>query len=309
MIRMVFQRFLSGRMLQVPVNGLHAGALSVAPLGFPPFYSKSVLTESGESRTIDRMTSAQQWREALRAFRDGKLSEDEIVSGLLRRPVEELGFATVDTHRAARQGVGEVIFGQGKTPEQLAAIAEALVSAHGRVLATRVDESQAVALEQVGSDGVYDPMARIWYLSREEPRALPGYAAVVTAGTSDRPVAEEAAQTAEFLGLEARRVIDVGVAGLHRVLGKVDVLRDATVVIVVAGMEGALPSVVAGLVDRPVIASPTSVGYGASFGGIAALLGMLNSCGSGVMVTNIDNGFGAGFAAVQIARAVERGCS
>lgn len=209
----------------------------------------------------------------------------------------------IDFEREARQGVAEVIYAEHKTPEHVRDIAEQLAAKGQNVFATRATVSQFEAVQQVLPDATYDELARIIQFQLR-PASVPqlGKIAVVNAGTSDLPVAQEAALTAEFLGGDVLRISDVGVAGLHRLLKRIDEIRACQVIIVVAGMEGALPSVVAGLVDKPVIAVPTSVGYGASFGGVAALLGMLNSCGSGVTVVNIDNGFGAGYQAAQITR-------
>lgn len=215
-------------------------------------------------------------------------------------PVADLGFAQVDTHRGLRKGFPEVIFGAGKTPHQVVAIAGKILERESRVLITRAPAEHAKALRKKFPNTVYHEMARCVVI---EERPLPkraGVIAVICAGTSDLPVAEEAAVTAEVMGNTVARVQDVGVAGLHRLLPKLPIIQTANVLVVVAGMEGALPSVVAGLVRRPLIAVPTSVGYGASFGGLAALLGMLNSCGSGVSVVNIDAGFNAGYAASQI---------
>jgi len=217
-------------------------------------------------------------------------------------PVVDLGFAQVDLERAARKGFPEVIFGAGKTPHQVAEIATQLYQAHRRVLVTRIGPEHARAVRQRYRKAKHHIEARFITLQDSPLPKYPGYIAVLCAGTSDLPVAEEAALTAEFMGNTVHRLYDVGVAGLHRLLRRMDLLRNANVLVVVAGMEGALPSVVAGLVSRPVIAVPTSIGYGANFGGLAALLGMLNSCGSGVTVTNIDNGFGGGYAAAQINR-------
>lgn len=244
-------------------------------------------------------------RDALELFRAGGLSADSLVGKLRNEPSERLEFATLDHHRGLRQGAGEIVFGEGKTAEYLAAIVSRLYAVSGRVLATRVDPSKAPVCLEALPEARFDPMARTLRAEKEPARRLPGRVAVVTAGTSDIPVAEEAIQTAEFLGATVDRIVDVGVAGLHRILSRIDEIRQADVTLVVAGMEGALPSVVAGLIDRPLIAVPTSVGYGASFSGVAALLGMLNSCGSGVTVVNIDNGFGAAFAATRILRRME----
>ena len=215
-------------------------------------------------------------------------------------PVADLGFAQVDMHRALRKNFPEVIFGAGKTKDQVVKIAAKLL-AHGQpVLVTRITAEHARALRKNFKAAVHHELGRCVTIA---PKPLPkrdGFIAVVCAGTSDLPVAEEAAVTAEIMGNTVVRIHDAGIAGLHRLLARMETLQKANVLVVVAGMEGALPSVVAGLVSKPVIAVPTSVGYGASFGGIAALLGMLNSCGSGVTVVNIDNGFGAGYAASQI---------
>ena len=232
----------------------------------------------------------------------GTLSPDEAVGRLAWAPVEDLGIARVDHHRALRQGFPEVVFGEGKTPEQLAAIATRIAERGEGFLATRVSPEGAEALRAVLPDIEWGPLGRTAHLPASSPaeRRTRGTVLVVTAGTSDLPVAEEAAVTARAFGNPVERLTDVGVAGLHRLLAAGDALRGAAVIIVCAGMEGALPSVVGGLVAVPVIAVPTSVGYGASFGGIAALLGMLNSCAAGVTVVNIDNGFGAACAASRI---------
>jgi NCAIR mutase (PurE)-related protein len=214
--------------------------------------------------------------------------------------VADLGFAQVDTHRALRKGFPEVIFGAGKTLAQVVQIATKLVEHNQRVLATRLGLEQARALQKKFKRAVHHELARCVTIEKRPLPKRPGTIAVICAGTSDLPVAEEAAITAEIMGNRVERVNDVGVAGVHRLFNRLDVIQRANVVVVVAGMEGALPSVVGGLVDKPVIAVPTSVGYGASFGGIAALLAMLNSCASGVTVVNIDNGFGAGYAASQM---------
>lgn len=236
----------------------------------------------------------------LRQVRDGSVAPEEALERLACWPVAELGYATVDLNRGARQGFPEVIFGQGKSAEQIIGIARAILQRADQLLVTRVEAEVASQFKAHFPEAVYHPVARAITVERRQVPRRPGYIAVVAAGTSDLPVAEEAAVTATIMGNCVEKVYDVGVAGLHRLLGKLEAIRKANVVIVVAGMEGALPSVVAGLVYRPVIAVPTSVGYGASFGGLAALLAMLNSCGSGVTVVNIDNGFGAGFAASQI---------
>ena len=225
---------------------------------------------------------------------------DKVLQAFQASPVAELGFAQVDIHRSLRKGFPEVIYGAGKTPAQVVKIAEQIMRHEGCLLVTRVNDLHAKAFKKRFKDAEYHAAARCLTLERKPLPKRKGGIAVLCAGTSDLPVAEEAAITADIMGNPVERLFDVGVAGLHRLLGRLDVLQKANVLIVVAGMEGALPSVVAGLVSKPVIAVPTSVGYGASFGGVAALLGMLNSCGSGVTVVNIDNGFGAGYAASQI---------
>ena len=241
----------------------------------------------------------------LDAVRDGRTPTGAALEQLTRWPLDAqavLDEARVDTHRALRQGLPEVVFGQGKTPEQIAAIVGELRAADQPALVTRVDADTAAAVRaRVAGD--YDARARLlWFGPEETPVTGNGRIAVVCAGTSDLPVAAEAAGVARHYGNEVDLLVDVGVAGLHRLLGELDVVRRARVLIVVAGMEGALPSVVGGLVDKPVIAVPTSVGYGASLGGVAALLGMLNSCASNVTVVNIDNGFGAAHVATLINR-------
>lgn len=236
----------------------------------------------------------------LEKFQAGDANRDQVLRAFQAAPVADLGFAQVDTHRALRKGFPEVIFGAGKTPAQVVKIAGKIFSREQRVLITRVTPEHARALRKKFRAAVHHELARCVTLEKKSLAKRPGTIAVVCAGTSDLPVADEAAVTADIMGNRVERVSDVGVAGLHRLFAKLETIQRANVVIVVAGMEGALPSVVAGLVSKPVIAVPTSVGYGASFGGVAALLGMLNSCGSGVTVTNIDNGFGAGYAASQI---------
>ncbi|MGD0205986.1 MAG: nickel pincer cofactor biosynthesis protein LarB [Verrucomicrobiota bacterium] len=236
----------------------------------------------------------------LEKFRAGGVSRDQVLRAFQTAPIADLGFAQVDTHRALRKGFPEVIFGGGKTPEQVVKIAANILASESRVLITRITGAQARALRKKFKLAAHHKLARCVTIEKKPLPKRPGTIGVICAGTSDLPVAEEAAVTAEIMGNRVERIYDVGVAGLHRLLAKSENIRRANVLIVVAGMEGALPSVVAGLVSKPVIAVPTSIGYGASFGGIAALLGMLNSCGSGVTVVNIDNGFGAGYAAGQI---------
>jgi len=236
----------------------------------------------------------------LEKFRNGAVQRDEVVRQFQAAPVADLGFAQVDLHRSLRKGFPEVVFGAGKTPEHVLKIAKKLLEREKRVLITRINEGHARLLLRKVKHAVYHQTARCVTVERSPQPKRQGTIAIVCAGTSDLPVADEAAVTADIMGNRVERITDVGVAGLHRLLARLETIQKANVIVVVAGMEGALPSVVAGLVSRPVIAVPTSIGYGASFGGLAALLGMLNSCGSGVMVVNIDNGFGAGYAASQI---------
>jgi len=238
--------------------------------------------------------------ELLEKFRAGKIGRDNILHAFQAAPLADLGFAQVDMHRALRKGFPEVIFGSGKTPEQVVGIATRIFEREQRLLITRVNGQHAGALRRKFKRAVHHEAARCVTIEKSPLSKRPGTVAVLCAGTSDLSVAEEAAVTSDIMGNQVERIYDVGVAGLHRLLRRLDLIQSANVIIAVAGMEGALPSVVAGLVSRPVIAVPTSVGYGASFGGLAALLGMLNSCGSGVTVVNIDNGFGAGYAASQI---------
>ncbi len=240
----------------------------------------------------------------LDAVRQGSVSpetaHERLTDQLRRAPFEDLGFARVDHHRMARQGFPEVIYGPGKRPEHIAAIAGRIVARGDGLLVTRTDREAFDAVQQVAPAATHHEVARAITLQGRAMPAGVGRILVMSAGTSDLPVAEEALVTARFLGNEVESVWDVGVAGIHRLLAERARLDEARVIIVVAGMEGALPSVVGGLVRVPVIAVPTSVGYGASFGGISALLGMLNSCASGVSVVNIDNGFGAAVVASQI---------
>ena len=251
-------------------------------------------------------------RQLFNQVRSGKLLPDEAVARLRHLPFEDLGFAKVDHHRALRHGMPEVIFGQGKTPAHLTKIFSRLAEHGGNVLATRATEEQFEAVRSALSEGKagrakknpleYRPLARAITLHRDRHCYGKGVVAVVSAGTSDIPVAEEAVVTAELMGNRVQHLYDVGVAGIHRLLAHRSVLAEARVIIVCAGMEGALPSVVGGLVGVPVIAVPTSIGYGAAFEGLAALLGMLNSCASNVSVVNIDNGFGAAYVASLINR-------
>lgn len=236
----------------------------------------------------------------LEKFRDGKIGLPEALRAFQAPPVADLGFAQVDTHRALRKGFAEVIYGAGKTAAQVVKIAEAICEREDRLLITRLNAEQARVIKKKFKSARHHEIARCVTIENKPLAKRPGPVAVVCAGTSDLPVAEEAAVTAEIMGNSIERIYDVGVAGLHRLLNRLELIQKAQVVIVVAGMEGALPSVVAGLISRPLIAVPTSVGYGANFAGLTPLLSMLNSCGSGVTVVNIDNGFGAGYAASQI---------
>ena len=250
-------------------------------------------------------------RKLLTGVRRGRVSTREALEAIAHLPFESIGPATVDHHRAVRQPLPEVIFCPGKTRAQCVVIARSIVSRSGRLLATRATKEQAQALrEAFGPEATWNEAARTVVVerraarrngSRPKRRKRPGRVLVVSAGTADLPVAEEAAVTLEFMGVPVGRVYDAGVAGIHRILRHVPALRRASAIVVVAGMEGALASVVGGITGRPVVAVPTSVGYGASFGGLAALLAMLNSCAAGVTVVNIDNGFGAGYAAGVIA--------
>ena len=233
----------------------------------------------------------------------GRVAPDEahrvLVTMLRQQPFEDLGFARVDHHRSTRQGFPEVVLGLGKTPDQIAHIAEGIVGRGHPLLVTRADHEAFRAVRERVPDAEYNELARAITRRRDVPPGK-GTVVIASAGTADVPVAEEAAITAEVMGNTVDRLYDIGIAGIHRVLSEHARLESARVIVVVAGMEGALPSVVAGMVDVPVIAVPTSVGYGASFGGVAALLGMLNSCANGVSVVNIDNGFGAGCIASMI---------
>ena len=241
-------------------------------------------------------------KQLLEQVQQGALSTEEAAARLATLPYEDLGFAKLDHHRALRRGFPEAVFGAGKTPEQIMAIVQRITDRGGRVLVTRTTSEVHAKVAAVRPEARFHELARCLTVVSEPAAALPGKVVIAAAGTSDLPVAEEAAVTAEFHGATVERVYDVGVAGLHRLLDRAPTLRNADVVIVVAGMEGALPSVVAGLVAAPVVAVPTSVGYGASFQGLAALLAMLNSCASGVGVVNIDNGFGAAHLACLILR-------
>lgn len=237
----------------------------------------------------------------LEQVKRGELSVAEAEEQLKKLPYEDIGCAKIDHHRSLRNGFGEVIYGEGKSVEQMRTIYRSFYERRENVMGTRVSPEQYLALKKEFPEIEYDETARIlgFYFNRP---ARTGCVAVCTGGTSDLPVAEEAARTAEYFGCRVNRIYDVGVAGIHRLISKLDDIREANCVVAVAGMEGALPGVVAGLVERPVIAVPTSIGYGANFQGIAPLLTMLNSCAEGIATVNIDNGFGAGYLAVQMNR-------
>ncbi len=232
-------------------------------------------------------------RDILEKYKDGEMDLVEALSHFTRRGIEEMGFATIDTDRLHRTGLPEVIYSEGKTVGQVRLIAERMFSKGIDILATRASQEVYEAIKSVVPGALYNPLARTISYKHREFISGKGYIAVVSAGTSDLPVAEEAVETARFLNNEVVTVYDVGVAGIHRLFNKLELIRNARVIIVVAGMEGALASVIGGLVDKPVIGVPTSIGYGANFQGLSALLSMLNSCASGVSVVNIDNGFGA----------------
>lgn len=238
----------------------------------------------------------------LLAHTEGKISQSEAAEKIKNLSYENIGYARVDHARAARQGFPEVIFGQGKTREQILGIFEKLIEKSPNVLITRTNAEVFGDIRNIFTEAEWHESANLIRVFRDKTELGAGEIAIVTAGTSDIPVAEEAALTAETMGNRVRRIWDAGVAGIHRILSEREILQNSRVIIVAAGMEGALPSVVGGLVKVPVIAVPTSIGYGASFNGIAALLGMLNSCSSNVTVVNIDNGFGAGFVASLINR-------
>ena len=244
--------------------------------------------------------NAEYLKTILEGVAGGTLNPDEAFEKLKSLPYEDLGFAKVDQHRNIRTGYPEAIYCEGKTPEQVALIIQRMAEHNSNILATRASKEVYYRVREVIPEAVYHELARIIVVKREDVQVSEKIIAVITAGTSDIPVAEEAAITAEVIGNKVDRIYDVGVAGIHRLLAQSERIRSANVIIVVAGMEGALASVVGGLVDKPVIAVPTSIGYGASFGGIAALLTMLNSCATGIGVVNIDNGFGAGYLASNI---------
>ena len=243
---------------------------------------------------------AQRLYELLDGFKSGRLTADDVVAQVSAPSFEDIGFAKVDHHRAIRKGFPEVVFGMGKTPEQVGRLAEALLERSDRLLVTKTTVEAYRSVCESAPDAVFDEMSRTITVDRSVGREPTPGVVVASAGTSDLPVAAEAAVTAEIMGCRVERVNDVGVAGIHRLFAEMPTIADAEVVVVVAGMEGALASVVGGLVRAPVIAVPTSIGYGSSFDGLAALLAMLNSCAPGVSVVNIDNGFGAGYMAAMI---------
>lgn len=240
-------------------------------------------------------------RELLELVKAGKISVEEAERQLKKQPFEEMGYATLDSHREIRSGFPEVVFCSGKADEYLCSIYQKLYEINGEVFGTRADRHQYEIIKEVLPEVIYDEITHILKIERAEKKHA-GKLVVCSAGTADIPVAEEAAQTAEYFGSHVERVYDVGVSGLHRLLSKLTLIQDANCVIAVAGMEGALASVIGGLVSCPVIAVPTSVGYGASMHGLSALLTMVNSCANGVAVVNIDNGYGAGYIATQINR-------
>ena len=255
------------------------------------------------------MMDIEKLRQLLDAVQHGQTTVDDALVRLRLLPYEDLGYAQLDLHRALRNGMPEVVFCQGKTNKQIVAILKRLWEHHDRVLGTRASSEMAEAIQKDILEAHYDPDSRLVTLVRGQLPARPAdapYALVVSGGTADMPVAEEAAQTLEFFGARVERAYDVGVAGIHRLFDRLDLITKAAVVVSVAGMEGALTSVVGGLVSCPVIGVPTSVGYGASFNGLSALLAMLNSCATGVSVVNIDNGFGAGVIAYRILKAGPR---
>ena len=240
-------------------------------------------------------------REILELVKNGSMSVEEAEGHFRRQPFEDMGYAKLDMHRKMRSGFPEVIFCSGKPDEFLVKIYQRMAEADGQAFGTRASAQQYELVKKVIPDITYDPVSRILKLERT-PKERKGLVAVVTGGTADIPVAEEAAQTAEYFGTKVERIYDIGGSGIHRLLAQTDKLQEASCVVAVAGMEGALASVVGGLVSNPVIAVPTSVGYGANFGGLSALMTMINSCANGIAVVNIDNGYGAGYMATQINR-------
>lgn len=232
-------------------------------------------------------------KDILNSYKDGSLNLSDALQTLSNKGIEEMGFATIDTDRLRRTGMPEVIYAEGKSVEQVAQIAERMFKNKIDILATRASVEMFEAVKKLVPEANYNELARTIIFKHNQPDLNKGHIAIVAAGTSDLPVAEEAVETARFLNNKVETIYDIGVAGIHRLFNKLDVIQNARVVIAVAGMEGALASVIGGLVDKPVIGVPTSVGYGANFGGLSALLSMLNSCAAGISVVNIDNGFGA----------------
>lgn len=239
-------------------------------------------------------------KEMLEKVQKNEIQIEDAMKIIEELPYKELGFAKIDNHREIRTGYPEVIYAEGKTVEQVQKIVEFMLTRGNDILATRASLPMYEAVKLICPEAKYNELGRTITVQRTQKKLTDSYIAIVSAGTSDLPVVEEAAETAMILGNRVEKIVDVGVAGIHRLFDKIQMIRDAKVVIVVAGMEGALASVVGGLVDKPVIAVPTSIGYGANFGGLSALLSMLNSCASGVSVVNIDNGFGAGYNASMI---------
>lgn len=239
-------------------------------------------------------------RKLLQEVKNNDIEVEAALAMIEDLPYKELGFAKIDNHREIRVGYPEVIYCEGKTVEQVTNIIQFMLTRDNNILATRANEKMYEAVKNICAEAKYNPLGRTIAIRKRDEQLTDSYIAIVAAGTSDMPVVEEAAETATLLGNRVEKIMDVGVAGIHRLFSKIDTIRGAKVVIVVAGMEGALASVIGGLVDKPVIAVPTSVGYGANFGGLAALLSMLNSCASGVSVVNIDNGFGAAYSASMI---------
>lgn len=245
-------------------------------------------------------------RDILEKFKKGEISLEETEQYFRRAPFDEMGYAKLDTHRKIRSGFPEVIFCSGKADEHLLPIVRRSYEENGEVFGTRATKEQYEMLREEFPQIQYDPISRIIRIEKEKKEGI-GLIAVCTAGTADIPVAEEAAQTAEYFGAKVERIYDVGVAGIHRLFSRLELIQNANCVVAVAGMEGALASVIGGLVDKPVIAVPTSVGYGASMNGISALLTMINSCANGIATVNIDNGYGAGYIATQINRMGAKG--
>ncbi len=234
-------------------------------------------------------------RKLLQKVKNNEIAVEAAMEIFQDLPYKELGFAKIDNHREIRVGYPEVIYCEGKTVDQVTSIIQFMLTKDNNILATRANEKMYEAIKTICTEAKYNPLGRTITIRKKAEQLTDSYIAIISAGTSDMPVVEEAAETATLLGNRVEKIIDVGVAGIHRLFAKIDIIRGAKVVIVVAGMEGALASVIGGLVDKPIIAVPTSVGYGANFGGLSALLSMLNSCASGVSVVNIDNGFGAAY--------------